>query len=97
MTITELTDKIEYVTDATGQRKVVLDLAVWEEIVTALEKLDALVATGEPEDIQQEPNQQLLALLRNPPDDDKDDAWWDEFEQELRDNRMTFQREIDLD
>jgi hypothetical protein len=98
MTIAELNKKIEYLTDATGQRKaVVLDLAVWEEIVAALKQSDNLKADSESKDAGQEPNRRLLALLRNPPDDDKDDIWWNEFEQELRDNRMIFQREIDLD
>ncbi|MFN8456905.1 MAG: hypothetical protein U0401_19950 [Anaerolineae bacterium] len=40
MTIAELNNKIEYLTDATGQRKaVVLDLAVWEELLRYLEEL----------------------------------------------------------
>jgi len=41
MTIAELTNKVEYLTDAAGQRRaVVLDLAVWEELLQLLEKLD---------------------------------------------------------
>ncbi len=104
MTTTELLNAAQFITDAEGNRKaVVVDLAVWQEIVAALEKLDTLAATGESEDIEQpfnnlsEQNKRMLALLRNPPDDDKDESWWDEFEQELRDNRLTFRREIDFD
>ncbi|HEX9921361.1 MAG TPA: hypothetical protein VGD99_01745 [Anaerolineae bacterium] len=41
MTITELTNKVEYLTDAAGQRKaVVLDLPLWEEVLRLLEELD---------------------------------------------------------
>jgi len=41
MTIAELTDKVEYLTDAAGQRKaVVLDLSLWEELLRLLEELD---------------------------------------------------------
>lgn len=41
MTIAELTDKIEYLTDAAGQRKaVVLELAVWEELLQLLAEID---------------------------------------------------------
>lgn len=41
MTITELTDKVEYLTDSTGQRKaVVLDLSLWEELLRLLEEVD---------------------------------------------------------
>lgn len=40
MTIAELNNKVEYLTDATGQRKaVVLDLSVWEELLRFLEEL----------------------------------------------------------
>lgn len=42
-------------------------------------------------------NEQMLHLLRTMPDDDKGPEWWDEFEQELRQNRVTFpEREIFL-
>ena len=41
MTLTELTHNVEYLTDAAGQRKaVVLELAVWEELLRFLEELD---------------------------------------------------------
>jgi predicted P-loop ATPase len=41
MTIAELTNKVEYLTDATGQRRaVVLDLSLWEELLRLLEELD---------------------------------------------------------
>ena len=41
MTLTELTHNVEYLTDAAGQRKaVVLELAVWEELLRLLEELD---------------------------------------------------------
>ena len=40
MTIAELTNKVEYLTDAAGQRKaVVLDLSVWEELLRLWEEL----------------------------------------------------------
>lgn len=32
----------------------------------------------------------LLELLHTPPNDDKSPAWWDEFEEELRQNRLNF-------
>jgi hypothetical protein len=42
MTFTNLTDKVQFVTDAEGNRKAVqLDLAVWEEILALLEEIDA--------------------------------------------------------
>ena len=96
-----------------NKKAVIVDLPIWEEIAAALEKLDALESVKSPierdwdtpkEDtawahLSELPakNQQLLALLRTPPDDDKDDAWWDEFQQELRDNRLNFQREVNFD
>lgn len=97
MTATELLNSAQFITDADGNKTAVLvDLAVWQEIIVALEKLDTLEATGEPEIPPQ--NRRALALLQdwaNEPSD-KDEAWWDEFEQELRDNRLTFRREVDL-
>jgi hypothetical protein len=42
MAFTNLTDKVQFVTDAEGNRKAVqLDLAVWKEILTLLEEADA--------------------------------------------------------
>jgi hypothetical protein len=39
MTIADLTNKVEYLTDASGQRKaIVLELAVWEELLKLLEE-----------------------------------------------------------
>lgn len=39
MTIADLTNKVEYLTDASGQRKaIVLELAVWEELLRLLEE-----------------------------------------------------------
>ncbi len=41
MTLAELTSKVQYVTDAEGNRQaVVLEMAVWEEVVNALEQLE---------------------------------------------------------
>jgi hypothetical protein len=41
MTVTDLTDKVEFVTDAEGNPKVQVDLAVWQEILALLEEADA--------------------------------------------------------
>lgn len=41
MTVTDLTDKVQFVTDAEGNRKVQVDLAVWQEILALLEEADA--------------------------------------------------------
>jgi len=41
MTLKELTDNVEYLTDASGQRKaVVLELCVWEALLRLLEEID---------------------------------------------------------
>lgn len=42
MTFTELADKVQFVTDAEGNRKAVqLDLSVWQEILTLLAEADS--------------------------------------------------------
>jgi hypothetical protein len=42
MTIAELINKVRFVTDADGNRQaILLDLAVWEEILALLEDLEA--------------------------------------------------------
>lgn len=42
MTIADLTHKVQFVTDAEGNRKAVqVDLAVWQEILALLEEADA--------------------------------------------------------
>lgn len=101
MTTTDLLKFAQFITDANGNKKaVVLDLPVWEEIVTALKKLDILETIKEPggKEISLQ-NQQALALLQTWTSEpsDKDSAWWDEFEQELRDSRTTFRQEVDFD
>ena len=50
MTIAELLNSAQFIVDKDGNKTaVVLDLAVWEEIVLALKKLDTLEAASEPE------------------------------------------------
>jgi hypothetical protein len=41
MTIAELNNKVQFVTDVTGKRQaVLLELALWEEVLATLEKLE---------------------------------------------------------
>lgn len=100
MTTMELLNSAQFIIDKDGHKKaVVIEVAVWQEIVTALEKLDTLEAASEPEGEEIPPqNQQALALLQAWATEpgDKDETWWDEFEQELRDNRLTFRREVNF-
>jgi antitoxin YefM len=43
-------------------------------------------------------NEHLRRLLKTAPPDDKSPEWWDEFEQELRANRLNFpDRELEFD
>jgi hypothetical protein len=92
MSLTELLTSAQYLTDAEGNKKaVVLDLAAWEEILTLLEDVTSEART---ERVRVQ-NEHLRHLLQSAPEDDKGPEWWDEFEQELRQNRLTFpEREI---
>jgi len=41
MTITEILDKVQYVTDTQGNRQgILIDLAAWEELIERLEDLE---------------------------------------------------------
>lgn len=100
MTTTELLNTAQYIVDKDGQQQgVIIDVATWRAITAALKKLETLETTGPIKDISELPelNKQFLALLRTPPSDNEDDIWWDEFEQELRDNRIAFRREANFD
>jgi hypothetical protein len=89
-----------------NKKAVVLDLAAWEEILTLLEDvadeqrwdelfakspdvLARLANEARAERLRMQ-NEYLRQLLHAAPDDDKGPEWWDEFEQELRQNRVTF-------
>jgi hypothetical protein len=108
MSIAELMNNVEFIIDTHGNKKaVVLAWSIWEEIIVALKERpqpETDLGPGEVDSISTQDrrlsvrNQQALTLLQAwaAEPDDKDDAWWDEFEQELRQNRLTL-REVDFD
>jgi hypothetical protein len=100
MSVAELMNSVQYLIDANGDKKaVVLELPVWEEIVTVLERTetrDTSVEAAQDADRKRR-NQLALKLLetRSAEPDEADQAWWDDFEQFLRENRFSL-REVDL-
>ena len=82
MNVTDLKRAAYKTVDERGQPVVQIPLKVWEEFVGEEEL--------EPEIPQYERIKRLLDSWKNEPDD-KDDAWWDDFMQFLKDNRVSFE------
>ena len=86
---------------AYGQERVIITsrgkpkavLLSFEEL-ERLETLEDALATQEIKTRNQRAIEMLQAWAAEP--DDTDDAWWDEFERELAENRLTF-REFEFD
>ena len=81
MNLTDLKRAVHKTLDDKGQPVVQIPLDVWEEFVGE---------EFEPELPQHERIKRLLDSWKNEPDD-KDDAWWDDFMQFLKDNRVSFE------
>jgi len=77
MTTTNLINSAQFITDADGNKKaVVLDLPVWAEIITALEKLELLEGAGLPENEAYETMLLTEPVLRRDWDSPEEDAAW---------------------
>ena len=98
MRIAELVKSAEYVVDVEGNKKaVLLDVALWEELLALLEHVAEPEAPQAATNISRR-NQKALALLQayDAELDDKDEAWWGAFEADLRENHLTL-REFEFD
>lgn len=103
MSLTELINSIQYLVDTDGHKKaVVLDLAAWDEIVATLERLEPDTppspVKGDEDTFLPQQNQVALKLLESwvVEPDEMGQAWWDDFEQFLKENRFSL-REVDLE
>ena len=77
MTTTHLINSAQFITDADGNKKaVVLDLPVWAEIITALEKLELLEGAIRPESEAYESMLLTEPVLRRDWDSPEEDAAW---------------------